>query len=62
MRNMRIGLFGLAIFLAGIAPGLIQHGRPLPTSGRNIAQPIVANSAPAEKPALLSLLTRWKKA
>jgi hypothetical protein len=59
---MRIGLYGLVIFLAGIAPGLIQHGRPLPHSGRNIAQPIAAYSAPAEKPALLSLLARWKEA
>jgi hypothetical protein len=59
---MRIGLFGLAIFLAGIAPGLLQHGQPLPTSGRNIAQPVQANTEVAEKPVLLSLLTRWKKA
>jgi hypothetical protein len=54
---MRIGLFGLAIFLAGIAPGLMKHG----SSDRSIARPVQASIEAAEKPGLLSLLARRKK-
>lgn len=58
---MRTAIFGLAIFLAGIAPGLIQHGQPLPNSGRKIAQPVQANTvaSKAESP-LMALLVRFR--
>ena len=59
---MRIALYGLIIFIAGIVPGLVKHGQPLPHSGRNVAQPVAATSQAAEKPGLLVRLQRWTKA
>jgi hypothetical protein len=59
---MRIAFYGLIIFIAGIVPGLVKHGQPLPHSGRNVAQPVAAYSAADDKPGLLALLSRWKKA
>lgn len=50
------------IFVAGVTPGLIKHGQPLPHSGRNVAQPVAAYSATDDKPSFLALLSRWKKA
>ena len=49
------------IFVAGVTPGLIKHGQPLPHSGRNVAQPVAAYSVPAERPGLLARLQRWTK-
>jgi hypothetical protein len=59
---MKAPLVATVIFLIGIAPGLINHGRPMPHSGSNKAQPVAAFSAADDKPSgFAALLARFRR-
>jgi hypothetical protein len=60
-KGMRIATLAALVFVAGLTPGLVKHGQPLPNSGRNVKQPVEAFTQASTRPNLLVRLSRWTK-